>query len=208
MTFEREEDLLMTYLDEDYMSTTSQSSSSWTFQEPDLYTSESHYFPLINFFQGCYQHEVSQQIVKQFIPQPVLPPASGKSKRGRKKRDQQQHSAACTVKQSLVPILPAKQEIQKEEEQQQQQQQVEKEVTKRQERLIKNRAAALLSRKRKREHLNSLEEEKNKLMSENSELRESMNQLARENTELKQKLNNNHGIILMVNSEIIIVDDD
>ncbi|KAG1177434.1 hypothetical protein G6F35_016388 [Rhizopus arrhizus] len=134
----------MTYLDEDYMSTTSQSSSSWTFQEPDLYTNESHYFPLINFFQGCYQHEVSQQIVKQFIPQPVLPPASGKSKRGRKKRDQQQHSAACTVKQSLVPILPAKQEIQKEEEQQQQQQ-VEKEVTKRQERLIKNRAAALLS---------------------------------------------------------------
>lgn len=205
MTFEREEDLLMTYLDEDYMSTTSQSSSSWTFQEPDLYTSESHYFPLINFFQGCYQHEVSQQIVKQFIPQPVLPPVSGKSKRGRKKRDHQQHSASCTVKQPLVPILPAKQEIQKEEEQQQQQ--VEKEVTKRQERLIKNRAAALLSRKRKREHLNSLEEEKNKLVNENNELKESMNQLAKENTELKQKLSNNHGIILMVSSEIIIVHD-
>lgn len=42
---------------------------------------------------------------------------------------------------------------------------------KRQERLIKNRAAALLSRKRKREHVNALEEENRRLLEENEALK-------------------------------------
>ncbi|KAI7887123.1 hypothetical protein K492DRAFT_189538 [Lichtheimia hyalospora FSU 10163] len=44
-------------------------------------------------------------------------------------------------------------------------------LAKRQERLIKNRAAALLSRKRKREHLNALEEQNQNLRAENEELK-------------------------------------
>ncbi|CDS05646.1 hypothetical protein LRAMOSA08174 [Lichtheimia ramosa] len=44
-------------------------------------------------------------------------------------------------------------------------------LAKRQERLIKNRAAALLSRKRKREHLNALEEQNQSLKAENEELK-------------------------------------
>ncbi|KAI9318494.1 hypothetical protein BX666DRAFT_1876702 [Dichotomocladium elegans] len=44
-------------------------------------------------------------------------------------------------------------------------------IAKRQERLIKNRAAALLSRKRKREHLIALEEEKQALSNENEQLK-------------------------------------
>ncbi|CAO3610139.1 unnamed protein product [Cunninghamella echinulata] len=66
---------------------------------------------------------------------------------------------------------------------------------KRQERLIKNRAAALLSRKRKREHLTTLEEERQKLLNENTELKtkvdtleDKISTLEKENLELKNKL--------------------
>ncbi|KAG1143765.1 hypothetical protein G6F37_006256 [Rhizopus arrhizus] len=62
-------------------------------------------------------------------------------------------------------------------------------LAKRQERLIKNRAAALLSRKRKREHLNSLEEENEKLHGQVDELEKKVKELEKENTELKQRLN-------------------
>ncbi|KAI8083665.1 hypothetical protein BDF21DRAFT_492590 [Thamnidium elegans] len=82
-------------------------------------------------------------------------------------------------------------------------------IQKRQERLIKNRAAALLSRKRKREHLSCLEEEKQLLVTENENLLNKVatleNKVAcleKENLDLKQHLqitsnptsnnNNNH----------------
>ncbi|KAI7904354.1 uncharacterized protein BX663DRAFT_504774 [Cokeromyces recurvatus] len=68
-------------------------------------------------------------------------------------------------------------------------------IQKRQERLIKNRAAALLSRKRKREHLTQLEEEKQKLLVENERLQSQLTlletkleNLEKENLELKEKL--------------------
>jgi hypothetical protein len=61
-------------------------------------------------------------------------------------------------------------------------------MAKRQERLIKNRAAALLSRKRKREHLNTLEEENTVIKKENDELRE---QVARLTAELQMVRNEN-----------------
>lgn len=84
-------------------------------------------------------------------------------------------------------------------------------LAKRQERLIKNRAAALLSRKRKREHLNSLEEENEKLHGQVDELEKKVKELEKENTELKQRLNiksNTNtktskatGVVFMVNDE-------
>ena len=48
---------------------------------------------------------------------------------------------------------------------------------KRQERLIKNRAAALLSRKRKREHLDELEQKVEALSAENCELKRKISEL-------------------------------
>ncbi|GAN11501.1 hypothetical protein MAM1_0637d11064 [Mucor ambiguus] len=81
-------------------------------------------------------------------------------------------------------------------------------IQKRQERLIKNRAAALLSRKRKREHLSLLEEEKQNLLMENETLvhkvdtlESRIQSLEKENMELKEKLeqtqsvNNNNTVI-------------
>ncbi|ORX56930.1 hypothetical protein DM01DRAFT_1334491 [Hesseltinella vesiculosa] len=66
---------------------------------------------------------------------------------------------------------------------------------KRQERLIKNRAAALLSRKRKRDHLTSLEQERQNLIADNDALVSKVAQLEtrvlsleQENLELKRKL--------------------
>ncbi|KAF7724825.1 hypothetical protein EC973_000710 [Apophysomyces ossiformis] len=68
-------------------------------------------------------------------------------------------------------------------------------LAKRQERLIKNRAAALLSRKRKREHLNALEEQNKNLTAENADLRTKVVQLeaqvstlSKENQELRDRL--------------------
>ncbi|KAI8888939.1 hypothetical protein K501DRAFT_329554 [Backusella circina FSU 941] len=68
-------------------------------------------------------------------------------------------------------------------------------IAKRQERLIKNRAAALLSRKRKREHLTALEEQKRELQLENENLLKRLerlenekNSLNNENQELKDQL--------------------
>jgi hypothetical protein len=68
-------------------------------------------------------------------------------------------------------------------------------IQKRQERLIKNRAAALLSRKRKREHLSSLEEEKQVLVMENEKLvhkvdtlEHKVDYLEKENSDLKEQL--------------------
>ncbi|KAI8059320.1 hypothetical protein BC940DRAFT_323924 [Gongronella butleri] len=65
---------------------------------------------------------------------------------------------------------------------------------KRQERLIKNRAAALLSRKRKREHLTALEQDRLQLQADNDSLKQKVLQLEsrvqsleNENTELKRK---------------------
>ncbi|KAI7848501.1 hypothetical protein BDC45DRAFT_523340 [Circinella umbellata] len=69
-------------------------------------------------------------------------------------------------------------------------------IAKRQERLIKNRAAALLSRKRKREHLNALEEEKQQLSVENEQLKTKVaaleakvDILEKENNDLKRRIN-------------------
>lgn len=86
----------------------------------------------------------------------------------------------------------------KKEEQTSNQQQLDQkqvQIQKRQERLIKNRAAALLSRKRKREHLTCLEEEKQTLVQENEQLNKKVNDLEtriqsleKENLDLKQRL--------------------
>lgn len=61
-------------------------------------------------------------------------------------------------------------------------------IAKRQERLIKNRAAALLSRKRKREHLTALEDERKDLSTANQALQERVLDLEKENLALKSKM--------------------
>ncbi|CEP15857.1 hypothetical protein [Parasitella parasitica] len=74
-------------------------------------------------------------------------------------------------------------------------------IQKRQERLIKNRAAALLSRKRKREHLSLLEEEKQSLLLENETLTHKVDALEsriqlleKENKDLKDRLEQNQAV--------------
>lgn len=220
-----DKDDIMTYLDEDYMSTTSNNSSSWTLPlspsmtptPPELTVfPEPQYFPFMSYLQGCYQHDVSQ--MNAFKEIPLMLPSSmlvgPKQKRGRKKRNASKDTSAVPLK-PPVPILPA---IKQEEDEHKIDEQLNREkvvtsLAKRQERLIKNRAAALLSRKRKREHLYSLEQERMKLLDENSDLKEQMNRLERENMQLRQKLKDNnhshgsshsshscgnHGILLMV----------
>ncbi|OBZ86041.1 Cyclic AMP-dependent transcription factor ATF-6 beta [Choanephora cucurbitarum] len=61
-------------------------------------------------------------------------------------------------------------------------------IAKRQERLIKNRAAALLSRKRKREHLIALEDQRKELLDTNKSLNEQIRQLQLENLKLQKRL--------------------
>lgn len=220
-----DKDDIMTYLDEDYMSTTSNNSSSWTLPlspsmtptppEPTVFP-EPQYFPFMNYLQGCYQHDVSQmnafKEIHLMLPSSTL--VGPKQKRGRKKRNASKDTSTVSLK-PPVPILPA---IKQEEDEYKTDEQLNREkvaasLAKRQERLIKNRAAALLSRKRKREHLYSLEQERVKLLGENSDLKEQMNRLERENMQLRQKLKDNnhshgsshgshscgnHGILLMV----------
>lgn len=77
-------------------------------------------------------------------------------------------------------------------------------IAKRQERLIKNRAAALLSRKRKREHLNALEEEKQNLSKENeqlkarvAELESKVDTLEKENHDLRRRMVGNNNTALL-----------
>ncbi|KAI9022733.1 hypothetical protein CLU79DRAFT_141802 [Phycomyces nitens] len=57
---------------------------------------------------------------------------------------------------------------------------------KRQDRLIKNRAAALLSRKRKREHMNTLEDQNKHLEAENELLRAQVSQLTQRVSQLEK----------------------
>ncbi|KAK4515056.1 uncharacterized protein ATC70_002666 [Mucor velutinosus] len=100
----------------------------------------------------------------------------------------QQQQQKQTTPPPPPPPLPASQPTSIEAQKQAQ-------IQKRQERLIKNRAAALLSRKRKREHLSLLEEEKQNLLIENETLVHKVNtlesriqSLEKENMELKEKL--------------------
>lgn len=84
-------------------------------------------------------------------------------------------------------------------------------IQKRQERLIKNRAAALLSRKRKREHLTCLEEEKQLLVQENEALTNKVAELSlrvdvleKENAALKHTSNPNTVINIGSNKRPLI----
>ncbi|KAI9483967.1 MAG: hypothetical protein EXX96DRAFT_648628 [Benjaminiella poitrasii] len=90
----------------------------------------------------------------------------------------------------VVPLVLTSKSSEKDEDAQKAAQ-----IQKRQERLIKNRAAALLSRKRKREHLTQLEEEKQALLTENENLKSHVHSLEtkiesleKENLELREKL--------------------
>ncbi|CAO3703586.1 unnamed protein product [Rhizopus stolonifer] len=101
-----------------------------------------------------------------FAPEP--------KKRGRKKREAIPNMlpkplAPHPIKEEEKPIVPK-----------------EAQLAKRQERLIKNRAAALLSRKRKREHLTSLEDENQKLHDQVNLLEKRVQALTQENLELKK----------------------
>ncbi|KAG2230129.1 hypothetical protein INT48_006286 [Thamnidium elegans] len=152
-----------------------------------------------------------QQYHTPYFHQPASPPSSScssdteqtRKRRGRKKRDSYTPPlpptmiAPAPVVKQLPTILPA-QEERKKHGNVNKYIPVSKPVTddsqkaatiaKRQERLIKNRAAALLSRKRKREHLTALEDQRNGLSNENNELKQRVLELEKENLALKKKL--------------------
>ncbi|KAG1048145.1 hypothetical protein G6F43_009446 [Rhizopus delemar] len=126
------------------------------------------------------------------------PTEAPKKKRGRKKREVQQVQQISSSLLAPKPVIntepiikfepPTSAENNKLLSNEQEAQKA-AQLAKRQERLIKNRAAALLSRKRKREHLNSLEEENQKLHGQVDELEKRIQTLEKENSELKEKLN-------------------
>lgn len=242
---EDQEDLLMSYLNSDYMSS---STPCWNPPTPSSTpTDQSPVSTPIcqNFFDisGWNQHQPNTPNVEPllneypfivpehhhhhaaYFHQPASPPSSSSSsccasdtehtrkRRGRKKRDictpplAPAMIAPAPVTKQLATLLPAQQ-------QQEEGKYVNKyipvlkpvvmvkassstavddgqkaaTIAKRQERLIKNRAAALLSRKRKREHLTALEDQRNGLSNENSELKQKVLALEKENLALKRRL--------------------
>lgn len=236
---EDQEDLLMSYLNSDYMSS---APTCWTHHPPTPSSTPTLQSPSStdicqSFFDPSWNHHpntpTGEPMLNEFpfmlpdqpiIPyhtysyfhQPSSPPSSSCSsdteqrikRRGRKKRDSCTTTtplpptviAPAAVKQ-LATILPAQQEKRSTTscygnvnkytpivKQVADDTQKAATIAKRQERLIKNRAAALLSRKRKREHLTALEDQKNGLSNENNELKERVMQLEKENLELKKKL--------------------
>lgn len=104
-------------------------------------------------------------------------------------------SASTSSSSSSTPVAAANAALKQSAEQPSLEAQKAAQIQKRQERLIKNRAAALLSRKRKREHLSSLEEEKQVLVMENEKLvhkvdtlEHKVEYLEKENSDLKEQL--------------------
>lgn len=250
---EEQEDLLMSYLNSDYMST---APPCWSHHPPTPSSTPTLQSPSStdirqNFFDSSWNHHpntpTSEPMLNEYpfilpdqpiIPyhpysyfhQPASPPSSSCSsdteqrikRRGRKKRDSCATTtplpptviAPAAVK-LLATILPAQQEKRSTPSsygnvnkftptinQVTDDTQKAATIAKRQERLIKNRAAALLSRKRKREHLTALEDQKNGLSNENDELKQRVMQLEKENLELKNRLevqsDNKSVMILMV----------
>jgi hypothetical protein len=230
------EDLIMSYLNTDYLSTESPfspcSSSDVSSPPTDAaFFGTTPFPPHLDCWPQLQQDPLSvfpfllplnsafPPLIEQYTqPSPPSSASSAsslsdsdqpKKKRGRKKRDnsQSQNMAIPTPK-PLAPrplsTLPIKMEAVNTETQQEpnpsapipsQEAQKAAQLAKRQERLIKNRAAALLSRKRKREHLFSLEDEKKQLEVEKDDLQLKVEQLEarvqsleKENFELKQKL--------------------
>lgn len=236
---EDQEDLLMSYLNSDYMSS---APPCWPHHPPTPSSTPTLQSPSPtdirqNFFDPSWNHHpdtpTGEAILNEFpfmlpdqpiisyhtysyFQQPASPPSSSCSsdteqrikRRGRKKRDSCTPTtplsptviAPAAVK-PLAPILPAQLEKRSATscygninkftpmvKQVADDTQKAATIAKRQERLIKNRAAALLSRKRKREHLTALEDQKNGLSNENDELRQRVMQLEKENLELKIKL--------------------
>ncbi|KAI8980313.1 hypothetical protein BDB01DRAFT_907099 [Pilobolus umbonatus] len=130
-----------------------------------------------------------------------------KKKRGRKKRETPTQSSIPQPSLAPKPLAPRMDVVKQEEKERPmdtdtQEQQKAMQLAKRQERLIKNRAAALLSRKRKREHLSSLEEEKQGLLKTNRELElkvvdleEKLRMMERENGLLRQQLNKKNPLL-------------
>ncbi|KAI8366860.1 hypothetical protein BD560DRAFT_149284 [Blakeslea trispora] len=137
-----------------------------------------------------------------------------RKKRGRKKRATLTHPTllqpyppvviAPAPLKPLTPILPALELNKAEEKTEKEQENAEHPIdtkqadpqkaaiiAKRQERLIKNRAAALLSRKRKREHLIALEDQRKELLDTNKSLNEQIRQLQLENLKLHTLMNPN-----------------
>ncbi|KAI8334320.1 hypothetical protein BC941DRAFT_472903 [Chlamydoabsidia padenii] len=188
-----------------------------TFQEQGLPLP----WPALPPFPGGNDLSCLMNIHPLYIPpqqQPMTPPRSSscsssdseQSKKKRGGRKKRQVSIAPAPIKPLTRILPAANiptPPPKEDVQQQDIVKVESSMecdnkspaeiayAKRQERLIKNRAAALLSRKRKREHLTTLEDERQQLVNENQQLHSKVSSLEaqvmsleQENMELKRKL--------------------
>lgn len=222
MIEEDQDELLMSYLNSDYMTTT----ANWTSppppknhsNEPSSYEQSTLLWEMnqgLLYSTSCSTDVVLSNmttlnpLMDMFISQPTSPRSycsssssdseQPKKRRGRKKREQTTPPmiAPAPLK-PLAVLLPAKQ-------QQTQQPLLQTSVdattkiieptseetatiTKRQERLIKNRAAALLSRKRKREHLNNLEDKCNHLTATNQALEKRILELEKENKELNKKL--------------------
>lgn len=133
-----------------------------------------------------------------FLDQPPIKNDEPKKKRGRKKHEPCNQSILLPL--APKPMCTIQPELNKEEIK----------IKKKQERLIKNRAAALQSRKRKRDHLQTLEQDNKKLMQENDDLtaqlkalQEKFKLLEQENIALKTQLQQDYTPVMFMVKTLI-----
>ncbi|KAI9271383.1 hypothetical protein BY458DRAFT_406512, partial [Sporodiniella umbellata] len=180
---EPEDDFITSYLNPEYLSDLPLSPPDSSFAgSPEKAASNDFLLDmnhdLLTDWMNPYALETPDFLGTLFPAGTPMEPA--KKKRGRKKREVQPVTQPSLLAPkpsvALTPPAEMKPEVEKDTQ-----------LAKRQERLIKNRAAALLSRKRKREHLDSLEDENKRLSSQVDELEKRVQALEKENFELKQK---------------------
>ncbi|KAG1462810.1 hypothetical protein G6F56_005434 [Rhizopus delemar] len=185
---EPEDDLITSYLNPEYLTDLPLSPPDSSFTgSPEKQVSNDFLLDMNNDLLTDWMNPYALEqpdFLGTLFSESTIPEEPVKKKRGRKKREVQPVTQPSLLAPKPIVALSPPAENKPEDERDLQQ-------AKRQERLIKNRAAALLSRKRKREHLDSLEDENKRLSGQVDELEKRVQALEKENFELKQKLGGN-----------------